>query len=71
MFSVPLVHMLLPQVRYYLISITKSSSIAFKAFGNKAEVKSLSGCVNRVLVAGVFIVVFKAFSVAGLGIREA
>jgi hypothetical protein len=63
--------MLLPQVCCYLISTTKSSFIAFKASDNKAKIKFLFGCVNRVLVAGVFIVMFKAFGAAGLGARKA
>lgn len=33
--------------------------------------KSLSGPVNSVLVAGTFIVAFEAFAVAELGAREA
>jgi hypothetical protein len=63
--------MLLPQVYCYFISITKSSFIALKISDNRAKVKFLFGCVNGVLVAGVFIVTFKAFSVARLGVREA
>jgi hypothetical protein len=63
--------MLLPQVCCYFISTTKSSSIVLKTSGNRAEVKSLFSCVNGVLMAGMFIVTFKAFGAAGLGVKEA
>jgi hypothetical protein len=45
--------------------------MALGAPGNRAEVKSLSGHVNGVLVAGAFVLAFEALGAAGLGAREA
>jgi hypothetical protein len=63
--------MLFSQVLCYLISITKPCFIAVTAARNWAKVKSLSGTVNSVLMAGVVRVVFKAFCIVNLDVKEA
>lgn len=63
--------MLLPQVLLHLIGTTISYSVALRATRYWAEVKSLSGTMNSVLVAGMLMAALKAFGAAGLSAREA
>lgn len=69
--SIPQVCMLLPQVLCHLITTTKPCSIALMATRNWAEVKSLSGPMNSVLMADAIRVAFEAFCAAELGTKEA
>ena len=69
--SIPPVSMLLPQVLRHLVGTTITRSVALGATRDWAEMKSLSGTVNGVLVAGTVRVALEASGTAELGAREA